>query len=206
MNTIKEDIKYLKYTLFHPFDAFYEIKWREKGNKLIATVLLILYAVCVILQAQYNGFIGNKTNNFNSIYVAVVTIFPYILLILSNWSVATLYNGKGKVRDLYIVTCYSLVPMIITGFATIFLSNIITLEEFSLVTTFRAMGVVWTYYLIFCGFTTVHEYTVKESVLTFIATAIAAVVIMFICVLYLSLMEQFVGFVVTLIQEIINRG
>ncbi|MEG0320447.1 MAG: hypothetical protein RR627_11190, partial [Niameybacter sp.] len=84
-------------------------------------------------------------------------------------------------------------------------SNIIIIEEASLLYSFNAIGMLWFYYLVFCGVTTVHEYTAKESVITLVATAVAAIIIIFISVLYFSLMEQVVNFVLTLAQEFIRR-
>lgn len=207
MNKVVEELKYLKYTLFHPFDAFYEIKWRGKGNIWLATVLILAYGIAMILNNQYTGFVVNSfpTYKINSIATFVLTVAPLLLFIVSNWSVSTLCNGKGKIKDLYMVIGYAICPMLLFQIATIAISNIIILEEASLLFAFNAVGMLWFYYLVFCGVTTVHEYTAKESVITLITTAIAAIVIIFISVLYFSLMEQVISFISTLGQEFIRR-
>lgn len=207
MDKFIEDLKYLKYTIFHPFDAFYEIKWRAKGSLTIAIALIIIYGITAVLGQQYTGFIVNQVmpEYINSIMTFALSIAPLLLLGVSNWSVATLYNGKGKIKDLYTVIGYASLPYIIFSITTIILSNIVIREEISILLAFQSTGLFWTYFLIFCGFTTVHEYTVKESVITFIMTAIAAIVIVFITVLYFSLMEQFVNFLLSIGQEITKR-
>lgn len=207
MNKVVEELKYLKYTLFHPFDAFYEIKWRGKGNIWLATVLILAYGIAMILNNQYTGFVVNSfpAYKINSIATFVLTVAPLLLFIVSNWSVSTLCNGKGKIKDLYMVIGYAICPMLLFQVATIAISNIIILEEASLLFAFNAVGMLWFYYLVFCGVTTVHEYTAKESVITLITTAIAAIVIIFISVLYFSLMEQVISFISTLGQEFIRR-
>ncbi|MDA3729971.1 Yip1 family protein [Niameybacter massiliensis] len=207
MNKVVEELKYLKYTLFHPFDAFYEIKWRGKGNIWLATVLILAYGIAMILNNQYTGFVVNSfpAYKINSIATFVLTVAPLLLFIVSNWSVSTLCNGKGKIKDLYMVIGYAICPMLLFQVATIAISNIIILEEASLLFAFNAVGMLWFYYLVFCGVTTVHEYTAKESVITLITTAVAAIVIIFISVLYFSLMEQVISFISTLGQEFIRR-
>ena len=42
--TVKEKLSYLKQSVFHPFDAFYEIRFRGKGSVPLAVLIL---AVCV---------------------------------------------------------------------------------------------------------------------------------------------------------------
>ncbi len=208
MSKFLNDFKYLTYTIFHPFDAFYEIKWRKKGNMLLATLLLFLYGVTQVLAIQYNGFIINKSLlfNLNSLAVIAVSIAPVLLFVVSNWSVSTLYNGKAKMKDLYLLSCYSLFPLIVIGLLSIPLSNIIILEEFSLYSAFVGLGGVWFLFLMFTGLITMQEFTVQENIMTLLATIISAIVIIFLLTLYFSLMEQFTTFVITIIKEIVVRG
>lgn len=208
MSKFLNDFKYLTYTIFHPFDAFYEIKWRKKGNMLLATLLLFLYGVTQVLAMQYNGFIINKNLlfNLNSLAVIAVSIAPVLLFVVSNWSVSTLYNGKAKMKDLYLLSCYSLFPLIVIGLLSIPLSNIIILEEFSLYSAFVGLGGVWFLFLMFTGLITMQEFTVQENIMTLLATIISAIVIIFLLTLYFSLMEQFTTFVITIIKEIVVRG
>ena len=202
-----EDFKYLQYTIFHPFDAFYEIKWRGKGNMLLATLLLGLYSILQVVSYQYTGFIMNKNPLFemNSIAIIVIALAPLFLFMISNWSVSTLYNGKAKIKDLYVLVAYSLFPMIIVNVISILLSNIVIMEEASLVYAFGGIGTLWFVFLMFVGLLTMHEFTIQENIMTLLATAVAAIIIIFLCVLYFSLMEQVINFVTTITQEFMRR-
>lgn len=207
MRQLIEDAKYLKYTIFHPFDAFYEIKWRGKGSLLLATLMYVAYSIMQVLTYQYMGFVMNSAPLFamNSIAIIVMTIAPMLIFIISNWSVSTLYNGKGKVKDLYILVGYALLPMIATQGITILVSNIVIMEEASLLMAFNTMGTLWFFYLVFIGLTTIHEFTAKENIMTLLATLVAAIIIIFLCVLYFTLMEQIITFVTTIVQEFMRR-
>lgn len=207
MRQLIEDVKYLKYTIFHPFDAFYEIKWRGKGSLLLATLMYALYSIMQVLSYQYTGFVMGGAPLFlmNSIAIIVMAIAPMFIFIISNWSVSTLYNGKGKVKDLYILVGYALLPMIATQGITILLSNIIIAEEISLLLAFNTMGAIWFYYLVFTGLSTIHEFNGKENFMTLLATLVAAIIIVFLCVLYFTLMEQIINFVTTIVQEFMRR-
>lgn len=207
MKQFIEDFKYLQYTIFHPFDAFYEIKWRGKGNMLLATLLLVLYSIVQVISYQYTGFIMNEKPLFemNSIAIITIAVAPLFLFMISNWSVSTLYNGKAKIKDLYVLVAYSLFPMIVVNVITMLLSNIVIMEEASLVFAFGTMGTLWFLFLMFTGLATMHEFTMQENIMTLLATAVAAIVIIFLCVLYFSLIEQVTNFVTTISQEFMRR-
>ena len=85
------------------------------------------------------------------------------------------------------------------------LSNIVIMEEASLVFAFGTIGTLWFLFLMFTGLTTMHEFTLKENIMTLLATAVAAIIIIFLCVLYFSLMEQVINFVTTISQEFMRR-
>ena len=207
MKQFIEDFKYLQYTIFHPFDAFYEIKWRGKGNMLLATLLLVLYSIVQVISYQYTGFIMNEKPLFemNSIAIITIAVAPLFLFMISNWSVSTLYNGKAKIKDLYVLVAYSLFPMIVVNVITMLLSNIVIMEEASLVFAFGTMGTLWFLFLMFTGLATMHEFTMQENIMTLLATAVAAIIIIFLCVLYFSLIEQVINFVTTISQEFMRR-
>ena len=207
MRTWKEDFNNLFYSLVHPFDGFYEMKFRGKGNMALATALLVLYGLESIFTTQYTGFIFNNypLHNMRSIQLFLLAVVPIILFIVSNWSTTSLMNGSGKFKDIWIMTCYSLVPMILFDFVTTLLSNVIIQEEGPILTAFRYIGVVWFCYLIFCGLCTIHEYTASRNILTLLVTLIAAIIIIFLVILYFTLMRTVTGFVNTVSTEISKR-
>lgn len=207
MRTWKYDIKNLAYTLFHPFDGFYEMKFRGKGNMALATALLVFYGLESIFTTQYTGFIFNDypLHNMRSIQLFLLAVVPILLFIVSNWSTTSLLNGSGTIKDIWIMTCYSLVPMILFDFVTTLLSNVIIREEGPILSAFRYIGVLWFCYLIFCGLCTIHEYTASRNILTLLVTLLAAIIIIFLVILYFTLMRTVIGFVNTVSTEISKR-
>lgn len=202
-----DDIKYLGYVLFHPFDGFYETKHRGKGNYALATLILVLYGILGIFSAQYTGFIFNfyPTYALRSIPLFMTTILPVVLFIVSNWSSTSLMSGNGRFRDIYIVTCYSLLPLIFFSLITVILSNRIILEEGPILSSFNYVGTIWFCFLMFCGLCTIHEYSVSKNIVTLLVTLVAAIIIIFLCVLYLTLMDKVISFVEIVASEISKR-
>lgn len=207
MRKLVQDIGYVGYVLFHPFDGFYETKNRGRGNYAIAHVLLILYGILGIFRTQYTGYIFNDYPTFalESVSLFLTSVLPILLFIISNFSTASLMNGNGRLRDIYLSTCYSLVPLILFQTVTVLLSNVIILEEGPILAAFRSVGTVWFCFLIFSALCTIHEYSVMKNIVTLLATLAAAIIIMFLCVLYFTLMDTVVRFVETIAIEISKR-
>lgn len=207
MRTWKEDIKNLFYTIFHPFDGFYEMKFRQKGNAVLAAVLLVIYGLLSVFSTQYTGFIFNTypVQEMESIQLFLMAVLPVVLFVVSNWSTTSLMRGSGKLIDIFIMTCYSLTPLILFNFATTLISNVIILEEGPILTAFNYIGVVWFCYLIFCGLCTIHEFTASKNILTLLVTLVAAIIIIFLVILYFTLMQTVFSFIGTVATEISKR-
>jgi len=207
MRQVLDCLIYLPYLSIHPFDGFYEARFRDKGSVIVATLLFFLYGVIQIFTAQYTGFI----NNFSHLYGLESTelflsgTLPVILFFISNYSATTLMNGNGRFRDIYMVTCYSLAPLILFGLVTTIVSNVIIIEELSILRAFYWIGVIWFLFLLFVGLCIVHEYTVWQNIKALFLTFVAAIIILFLTVLLLTLLDRITGFFSVFIVELTKR-
>ena len=204
---VKEKMYYLRYALFHPFDGFYEIKYRKKGSTLIATIILILYGIIKCISYQYTGFIMNFNAIFemNSVSIFISALSLIILFTVSNWTVTTLFNGKGNMRDIYIVSCYSLLPMVLINAFTGFASNFIIKEEVIILKSIQGIGAAWFVFVLLAGLCIIHEYSFAVNIRTLLATAVAAFIIVFLGILFFSLLERMYYFISSVAQEMIRR-
>jgi len=141
----------------------------------------------------------------NSFSIFFMEVFSLILFIIANWSTTTLFNGKGKLFEIFNMTMYSLVPVIIFGFVGIFISNIIILDEVILYMTFLAIGSIWSIFLIFVGLIVTHGYSLLKNLLTILITLVAAIIIVFVIILILSFVNQLYNFLYVLYQELMKR-
>ena len=204
---LKEQLHYLKYAMFHPFDGFYEIKYRGKGSALIASVILILYGIMQCVSYQYTGFVMNMNAIFqmNSVSIFISALSVFLLFTVSNWTITTLFNGKGNMRDIYIVLGYSVVPMLLLNGLTVFISNFVITEEIIILRSLQGIGVVWFVFILLAGLCIIHEYSFAVNIKTLLATAVAAFIIVFLGILFFSLMERMYYFVMTVAQEMVRR-
>lgn len=202
-----EKVRYLKHIMFHPFDGFYEAKVRGMGSVRLAAVLMALYGVLQCFKYQYTGFIMNTNAIFqmNSVTIVIATLSVPLLFVVANWTITTLFEGKGKLADIFMVTSYSLIPLMIGDLVITVVSNFIISEEVALLTAVRGIMVAWFCFLMIAGLCTIHEYGLFRNLATLVATLISAAILIFLFVLFLSLMEQMVSFFITFVQEWIRR-
>lgn len=202
-----EKVKYIKHCVFHPFDGFYEAKNRGKGSAKIAFAIIALFCVMQCVAVQYTGYVMNTyhVSTVSSLTVFISYLTVILLAGLSNWTITTLFEGKGKLSDIYMVIGYSLVPVIFTQLIVVIVSNFVIAEEAILLTSVGVFGWIWAGFMMIAGLCTVHEYGLAKNLVTLLATLAAAAIILFLLVLFISLIEQMYGFLNTFIKEWIRR-
>ena len=203
----KDKLKYWGYSLVHPFDGFFEIRFRNHGSAFLATLLLIAYAVLNCLKFQYTGFPMNMNNidemDALSLFISVVSVVA--LFTVSNWTVTTLFNGKGKMKDIYIVVCYSLTVPIIGDAIVTFASNFVTLDEVMILTSVQMLCYAYFAFLVVAGLTTIHEYGFGGSIMSIVMSIVAAAIILFIGILVFTMLERMVSFFSSVAEELMRR-
>jgi hypothetical protein len=67
------------------------------------------------------------------------------------------------------------------------------------------VGVIWMAMLLFFGTLVTHDYSLGKNVITMLGTILAMLVIMFVIILFSSLVMKMVTFVIAIVKEIGNR-
>lgn len=202
-----ELFKYPFYVCIHPFKGFWDVKFEGKGRMKIALSILFLLTIVIILKKQFSGFVVNfnNLNELNSIDELQFVILPFFLWCIANWSITTLMDGEGKLSEIMIATAYALVPMVLINAVTTVISLFITLEEAPLYFFLDSFATIWFIGLLFVGIMTVHNYTASKTIGTFVLTLLVMGIIIFLGLLFFSLVQQIVSFVETIYREIVFR-
>lgn len=203
-----KDIKYTLHVAFHPFDGFWDLKYENKGKLRVALAILLGVTVMMILKRQYSGYVVNFNYplDLNSINELKYIVFPFLLWCIANWSLTTLMDGEGKFKEIVIATGYAMLPLILLYLPNLLLSNVITLREASFYYLLESVATLWFVWLMFIGTMTVHQYTVMKTIVTMLLTIVVMGVIIFLGLLFFSLIQQIVGFVYTIYQELSLRA
>ncbi|MDD4681363.1 MAG: YIP1 family protein, partial [Clostridia bacterium] len=195
---------YAVYTCFHPFDGFYDIKHEKKGGLLTATIILGLTAVTTLLESTYTAFIFNYNNPkyVNIPFIILTKLLPLIMFVISNWCLTTLMDGKGKFKDIYIYVCYSQLPILMLNTPIILVSHILTIEEGAFYTAILSISSIWSLLIMAVGTMITHDYTVKKTIVTLILTVAGILIISFLCLFFMTIVENIWKFIDVLMYEI----
>ena len=204
--TYGEELLYVFHLVFHPFDGFWDLKHERRGSVRAASTLLLITIVTFFYNSIGKGYLFNPRGSNMSILMAALSIsLPVLLWAVSNWCLTTLFEGEGSFRDIYIATCYSIAPLSLTFVIATIMTNVMTIDQQKMVTLVIAIGLVWSALLIFFGMVVTHDYSIGKNFITTIGTLVAMLVIMFVALLFSSLLLKMVSFVTGLGKEILNR-
>lgn len=203
----EEFVKFPTYIMTHPLKGYDMFKREKRANMKVAVSFVVIAVIVQILKFQYEGFLvnNNSIQDLNAIAQITYIVSPIILFVVANWSITTLFDGKGKLKEIFMMICYSLFPFIIAGIIGIILSNILTMEEIAMYFLVNSIGVFLLGYMVFFGLISLHEYGLGKVIVTIIVTVIALSVILFIMLLGFDLFQKIYGFIYTLYREIALR-
>lgn len=192
--------------LVHPSNVFTEIKEKKQGSILICVVSVIALYITTILQTLKGGFLFTvyDVTSFNSIWLFIKTSGLVILWIVANWMVCTLLGGKGRFKEIAIVTCYSLLPLIIEKVIRLFLTNMLLPTEASFLTILEVIAIMYFLLLMIIGLLKIHDFSMARLVGTSVLSAAGVAAIVFLAITIVILVQQFGGFIATVITEIMT--
>ena len=204
--TLKEEWLYGFHVMFHPFDGFWDIKHEKRASAKGATFILLITIVTYIYSLVGKAYLIDPHPEDMNVFLSFASILlPIILWVVANWCLTTLFDGEGSMKDIYIATCYSLFPLPAFLVLTTLLSNIVTLNEASVLSLAMNVAYFWVGFLLFFGTMVIHDYTLFKNVLTTLATIVGMAFIMFIGVLFSSLVGKIVSFIASIITELSYR-
>lgn len=202
-----KSLRFVLYCTTHAFDGFWDLTHEKRGSIAAANTILILTLAARICRLQYTSFIFNKVywpevNIF--LYIASI-VFPLALWCVGNWGLTTLFDGKGRLSQVYMATCYGMAPYPLIQFPLILFSNVVTVDEAEFYTVISGLSLVWAAILILCAMKQIHEYTMSKTLLFTVATIFAMLVMIFILLLFFSMISQGVAYFISIGREILFR-
>ena len=204
--TYWEELIYPFHLCFHPFDGFWDLKHEKRGSVRAATTILAITILALFYNSIGKGYLFNPEDKYSTIFVSILSVaIPVVLWSVSNWCLTTLFDGEGSFKDIYIATCYALSPLPIFVIISTILTNVMTSTEGSMVNLIIVFGFIWAAMLLFFGTLVTHDYSLGKNVITILGTILAMLVIMFVIILFSSLVIKMITFVIAIFKEVGNR-
>ena len=201
--TYGQELIYVFHVIFHPFDGFWDLKHEKRGSFRAAITILGMVIITFYYQAIGQGYLLNPQENYSSLFAVILSVAaPFALWIIANWCLTTLFDGEGSFKDIFIATCYALMPLVLIMIPTTIASNVLVAEELDILSVINAFAFIWTGILIFFGMMVTHDYGMGKNFLTTLGTILGMVIIMFIAILFSTLLSKLVSFVTNIVTEI----
>ena len=124
---------------------------------------------------------------------------------MGNWALTTLFDGKGRLGDVYMGTCYGMLPYPVIQLPLMIVSNFVTIDEVAFYDVFVVISLLWCAMLIVMAMMMIHQYSFKKTFLFMIITIFGMLVFIFIVLLFFSMISQGVAFFIALGREVIFR-
>ena len=207
LSRYRQSLRYALYVITHPFDGFWDLIHEKKGSIAAANTFLILFLLIRVLKliATNFQFISAPIQHINVFEEMGSLLLPFLVLCVANWAMTTLFEGKGRFRDIYMGMCYALVPYILIQLPMILVSNMLTYEEGSLYSVMLSISVIWCVFLVFVGLMEIHDYGPGKTFIFLIVTVVGAGIILFLMLVFFSLISDAVAFFVSFYREIVFR-
>jgi len=204
--SFKEEVLFVFHLIFHPFDGFYDLKREKRGSVRAALLFMVLTVVALFYRSIGIGYVMNPQGQYSTIFMQLlVVVVPVLLFAVANWCLTTLFEGEGSFKDIFIAVGYSLLPIPLTVIPTTLASNFVVSTETDILTLIVTIGFIWTGMLLFFGMMVTHDYSITKNIATTLGTLIGMVFIMFLGILFTSLVVDMVSFVTDITSEITYR-
>lgn len=199
---------YSAHVIFHPFDAFNDIKFESRGGVAGATIMMSAAIISLLINTLASGYLFKSDTAATSggvISALGNVLIPLALFMLSNWCLTSLMDGKGTMKDIYVTIGYSLTPMILLLNTATVMSHILTAEEGAFISAVTALAYLWSVMLIFFGTMTVHDYGLGKNILVCLLSVVGIAVMLFLILLFFSVVGRITTFLSNLFTELSFR-
>ena len=192
------------YILFHPIDGFWELKNHKDKSFGAANLILAVLCLASVLSIQFTsfhyGFLDRESNNI------LLNISSFVLPLLAwsvlNWALSTLLDGKASMKQIWVQSVYSLMPLLLSIPVLVVASYVMTLEDSAFYYLISSVAVLWCAFLFLFGNMTIHDYTMTKTVIMTLFTFAGIAASIFIGIILFSTFQQLISFIATVITEI----
>ena len=170
---------------------------------------MVVVLIINILKLRFTSFVVRPQavdwNYVNMLMEVATVLLPFFVYCIGNWCLTTLFDGKGRIADIYMGTCYALGPYVLIQIPIMIFSNFVTVEESAFYGYFDTFSLIWCAFLIIASVMQIHDFGFGKAILSLIFSIVAMLVIIFLLVLFFSLISDCVAYFVSIYKEAVFR-
>ena len=207
LNRYLRSLRFSLYCLTHPLDGFWDLTHEKRGTYAAANTILILTLIVRLMKLRFTSFLfltvyWPELNVF--LYLASI-VFPLSLFVVGNWALTTLFDGKGRLGQVYMASCYCLLPYPLMQIPLMLVSNVVTVDEAEFYSVLSALSLVWCALLFIAAMGQIHEFSLGKNIAFMIATLFAMLVMIFILMLFFGMITQGISYIISIVKELLFR-
>ena len=193
--------------LMHPIESAEEMKLKKSGSIIYAIIILVVWTLSAFFEYSLMGFRFNTNNpdKMNVFLIFLRTVPLFLVWVVSNWGFCTLTNGKGRMKEIFVGSAYSLIPWVVSTYVSIIMSHVLVHSESVFMTWVTVIGIGWSILILLGMLSGIHEYSFGQTFVTTLMTILGVLIVVFLILLVCSLFQQAYMFVYSLINEILYR-
>ncbi|MBE6717655.1 MAG: hypothetical protein E7574_00165 [Ruminococcaceae bacterium] len=204
--TFWQEILYANHLIFHPFDGFWDLKHEKRGSMRSALFYVAFAIATFTYQSAGSAYVFNPKGTSVSILTQIISVVvPLVLWVVANWCLTTLFEGEGTLKDVFIATSYALAPIPLLIIPATICTNFLTSTEAAIVTLLESFAFVWVGLLIFIGTMVTHDYSLGKNIITCLGIIVGMVFIMFLALLFTTMLTNVIGFITAIVTEVTLR-
>ncbi len=207
VKTIKE-LRFLKYVLKNPADAFYGIKREGKVSLGSATLVYIIIFAIYLVNKYYSGFLFKSVADGQYDLVADIAMVPGLMLlfVMCCNMICSVRDGEATLKTMYISFAYCFMPYIFLKPPVFVLSHVLTYNESFLISLLNFLIVAGTGILIVVMIRENQCYSYKETIVNILLTLFTMLVVIVAAIILFALFKQVIDFVIGIFKEGYYRG
>jgi len=191
--------------IFQPIRTFEKIV-QARGRLNYTSGWIILIAVLFIrlfylLNVHY-PFENVDLLDSNLWMEAVKLLLPPLTWIIASFFISAILDGESKISEIFVATCYCMVPYLLVIGPLALLSNVLTLNESSLY-DFVYSGIwIWILALFFLSLRSMNDYTFIRTSIVYSVSGLTMILMWFVGLLGYVLTGQLYQFVDGIAKEV----
>ena len=191
----------------HPFDSYGKIRYKNMGSLKLAIGLMVLFYFSSVLSVLCSNFrfTSFDSETYNSLFQLAQTAGLILLFAVANWGISVLLQGIGKLKHVFIVTCYSTFPISIYNLIIIPITFLLTSPESALIGGLQIFAYILTAMVLCVGLMKVHDFSFPRFLVSVLVAVFFMFLIVFVVFVFCILISQLWGFIAAMIIEVVYR-
>lgn len=202
---MKEALDLALLMVFHPSDAYLQIKRRGPALSWIPPIVVLL--LVLVVRYLYVAFVHAPLADIRlqdtSIFLEVGRLLlPTLTVVVGIYAVTSILGGETGLKTIFFTVSYSFIPYILITPLTMVASRFLSLTEGEFYFGASSLKWIWIVLLVFFAVMIQNDYSFRKTVGIAVLSLISVVLIWAVAIMVISLSVQVVTWFSEVLREI----